>query len=170
MEFTLYIIPGLLLMLFIYAHFKNVNAYESFIRGCKEGAKYVYEIMPFVISMVLATTVFRHSGVLDTLTKWLSLENGLINVELFNLMVFKPISGMASTVVLNNIFETYGPDSFIGYFASIIQGSTDTTLYIITVYFGAVGIKNVRHSIKVGLLVDVITYIIGFIVVYLYFF
>src|SRR5690554_6478133 len=99
MRFTFYIIPGLLLLLFLYASIKRVNAYESFIRGCKEGAKYVYEIMPFVISMVLATTVFKNSGIMESVARIIPMQGAVLNMEILNLMVFKPISGMASTVV-----------------------------------------------------------------------
>jgi spore maturation protein B len=169
MTFTIYIIPVLVLALFIYAYLKKVNAYDSFIRGCKEGAKYVYEIMPYVISMIIATSVFKSSGVLESLAGWFKIAS-MVNLDLVNLMVFKPLSGMASMVILNDIFVSYGPDSFIGILASVISGSTDTTLYIITVYFGAVGIKNVRYSIKAGILTDLISFLFAFLVVTFLFF
>lgn len=165
MEFTFYIIPSLLLVLFVYAHFKKINALESFVRGCREGLKIIYDIMPFVISMILATTVFKSSGVLQTLTKVLPFKQ--LNLDLVSLILFKPISGMASNVVLNDIFKTYGPDSFIGVLASVLSGSTDTLFYIATVYFGAIGIQNIRHSIKVGLLTEIFSVILGIIVVIL---
>lgn len=165
MNFTFYILPALIFCLFTYAYFKKVNAYESFIRGCIEGIKYVYEILPYMLSMILATTVFRASGFLESLTKLFKLST-FINIDLVNLMVFKPMSGMASTVILNDIFAKYGPDSMIGTLASVIAGSTDTTLYIITVYFGAVGIQKIRHTVKAGLLIDLLSFIISFMIVF----
>jgi spore maturation protein B len=169
MSVTIYIIPVLVLALFSYAYFKKVNAYDSFIRGCKEGAKYVYEIMPYVISMIIATSVFKSSGVLESLAGWFKIAS-FVNLDLVNLMVFKPLSGMASMVILNDIFVNYGPDSFIGTLGSVISGSTDTTLYIITVYFGAVGIKNVRYSIKAGILTDLLSFLFAFLIVTFLFF
>ena len=171
MEFTFYIIPSLLFILFIYAHFKKINALESFVRGCREGLKVIYDIMPFVISMILATTVFKSSGVLDVLTN--VLPDDRINLDIVSLIIFKPLAGMASNVVLNGIFKTYGPDSFTGVLASVLSGSTDTLFYIATVYFGAIGIQNIRHSIKVGLLTELLSVIVGITIVvltYHYFF
>lgn len=169
MNFTLYIIPVLILLLLSYAYYKNVNAYDSFIRGCKVGAKYVFEIMPYVISMIIATRVFKSSGVLTSLASFLQFKE-FINMDLFNLMIFKPISGMASFVVLDDIFKNYGPDGFIGYLGSVIQGSTDTTLYIITIYFGAVGIHDIKYSLKAGLIVDLLSFVFAFIVVSFFFY
>ena len=165
MSWSYYIIPTLLFILFISAQVKKINALESFVRGCREGLKVVYDILPFVMSMILATTVFKSSGVLQVLNRIIPDER--INLDLVSLILFKPLSGMASQIVLNNIFKTYGPDSLIGILASVLSGSTDTLFYIATVYFGAVGIQQVRHSIKVGLLTELFSILLGFIVVVL---
>lgn len=166
MKFSIYILPVLIISLMIYALYKKVNAYDSFIKGAKEGAKYVFEILPYIASMIIATSVLRSSEALNFIGKFFS----PLNVDIFTLLCFKPISGMASLAVLKDIFEVYGPDSFSGIFASVIQGSTDTTLYIITVYFGAVGIKKIRYSVKAGLLVDILSYIIIFLLLKFVFF
>ena len=110
--------------------------------------------------MIIATQVLRSSEALNLIGKLFY----PLNVDIFTLLCFKPISGMASLAVLKDIYEIYGTDSYIGIFSSVIQGSTDTTLYIITVYFGAVGIKNIRYSVKAGLLIDIISYLIVFLV------
>ncbi len=167
MSITIYIIPVLIICLMIYAFYKKVNAYDSFIKGAKEGAKYAFEILPYVASMIIATAVFKNSGFLKTIGNLLRV-GAFINLDLLTLMCFRPISGMASLAVLNDIFKTYGPDSYIGKFASVIQGSTDTTLYIITVYFGAVGIKDVKYTVKAGILNDIITFLIAFLVISLF--
>ncbi|HEY8364315.1 MAG TPA: spore maturation protein [Haloplasmataceae bacterium] len=164
MNFTVYIIPILVVFLMIYALFKKVNAYDSFIKGAKEGAKYAFEILPYVASMIIATAVFRSSGFLQIIGSFLN-RLRIFNIEIFTLMCFRPISGMASLAVLKDIFRIYGPDSITGILASLIQGSTDTTLYIITVYFGAVGIKKVKYSVKAGLITDILSYIIALIVI-----
>lgn len=169
MNFTVYIIPVLILCLMLYALYKKVNAYDSFIKGAKEGAKYSFEILPYVASMIIATAVFKNSDFLKTIVSIFDFAQK-INLDIMTLMFFKPISGTASLAVLTEIYKTYGPDSFTGYFASTIQGSTDTTLYIITVYFGAVGIKDIKYALKAGILVDILSFIITFLVVKFLFF
>lgn len=169
MSYTAYILPILIVSLMIYAAFKKVNAYDSFIKGAKEGAKYAFEILPYVASMIIATAVFKSSNFLPTVIGFFD-KNHILNIDILTLMFLKPISGMASLAVLTDIFKTYTPDSFIGYFASIIQGSTDTTLYIITVYFGAVGIKQIKYSLKAGIIIDILSFIFAFIMLKLFLF
>src|SRR5690554_1746035 len=164
MKFTVYILPVLIMSLMLYALYKKVNAYNSFIKGAKEGAKYAFELLPYIGSMIIATSVLRSSEVLYFIGKIINPIN-FVNIDIFTLMCFRPISGMASLAIVKDIYEIYGADSFTGIFASIIQGSTDTTLYIITVYFGAVGIRDVKYSVKAGLLVDILSYIIADLVV-----
>ena len=127
MGFSAYIIPVLVAGLLIYALVKKVNAYDSFIKGAKEGAKYAFEILPYVASMIIATQVLRSSHILDNLGKLLSFIK-FFNIDIFSLMCFRPLSGMASIALLKDIYIIYGPDSFTGMLASLIQGSTDTTL------------------------------------------
>lgn len=167
MNFSAYIIPVIIIFLMIYAYYKKINAYESFIKGAKEGLKYSFEILPYVASMIIATSVFRSSLFVETITKHLTLAR-LINPDILTFMIFKPISGMASLAVLKEIYQNYGPDSFLGLYASVIQGSSDTTLYIITVYFGAIGIKEIKYAIKAGLLNDIINFILGFLILWLF--
>ncbi|ERJ12807.1 spore maturation protein [Haloplasma contractile] len=168
MNVTIYIIPVAILSLMIYANFKGINAYDSFIKGAKEGVKYVYEILPYVASMIIATTVFRSSNVLQDSFKFLFSSVDAFYTDIMTLAFFRPISGVASLAVLHDILKGYGPDSFPGMLASTIQGGTDTTLYIITVYFGAIGIKESRYALKAGLLVDIISFICAFFVVKYY--
>jgi len=164
LSFTVYILPILIISLMIYASYKKVNAYDSFIKGAKEGAKYAFEILPYVASMIIATAVFKSSDFLKTIVSLVDYQQR-INIDIMSLMFFRPISGMASLATLNDIFKIYGPDSFSGYLASVIQGSTDTTLYIITIYFGAVGVKNIKYALKAGLIVDILSFIFAFLVV-----
>src|SRR5690554_1990230 len=118
MGFTVYILPILIISLMVYAFIKKVNAYDSFIKGAKEGAKYAFEILPYVASMIIASSVLRSSEFLKFLGIILSPLN-FINIDIFTLMCFRPISGMASLAVLKDIFQIYGPDSFTGTLASI---------------------------------------------------
>ncbi|QVK16990.1 spore maturation protein [Mycoplasmatota bacterium] len=164
MSFTIYILPVLIISLMIYAWYKKVNAYDSFITGAKEGVKVAFEILPYVASMIIATAVFKSSDFLRTVVTLVDTQQK-INIDILTLMFFRPISGMASLAIINDIFKTYGPDSFTGYLASVIQGSTDTTLYIITVYFGAVGIKDIKYSLKAGIIVDILSFIFAFLII-----
>lgn len=159
------VIPLFILFVMILALFKNVNAYESFIKGAKEGLKYAIEILPYVLGMIVASSTLQNSGIMSGLSVLLQNLHFTLSPDIFALGIFRPISGMASLAVLTNIFENFGPDSFEGILASVMQGSTDTTLYIVTVYFGAIGIKKYKHALVGGLIVDVFSFICGYFVV-----
>lgn len=165
MSYTNLIIPIVMLLIMVYALAKDMDAYNSFIAGAKEGLTYAIEIIPFVLGMIVATSVFQVSGFMTMVTEYFEYLKINILPEIFTLAVFRPISGVASLAVLNDIFDRFGPDSVAGILASVMQGSTDTTLYVITVYFGAVGVKNYRHAVKAGILVDVFSFICAFFVV-----
>lgn len=108
--------------------------------------------------MIFSINIFLKSGILVDFFKLI--ENyhifKFIPIDIVPMMLLRPISGNSSLAILNNIFEVYGPDSFIGFLSSIIQGSTDTTFYIITLYFGSIGIKKIRYALWAGLFADLI--------------
>ncbi len=142
----------------IYGTLKKVPTYEVFVEGGKEGVKIAISIIPFLIGMLVAITVFRESGALEffvDLIRPALLALG-IPPEIVPLAIIRPISGTAALGMMSDIVAAYGPDSFIGRLASTLQGSTDTTLYVLTVYFGAVGIKKMGDALKVGLLADLV--------------
>ncbi|WLR49626.1 spore maturation protein [Bacillus tianshenii] len=170
-EFSLWLIPLLICIVLIYGLWKRTPVYESFVEGGKEGIKIAVSIMPYLIGMFVAIAVFRASGVLDFLIGFLRpvLEALGVPPEIIPLAAMRPISGTAALGITSDLIATYGPDSFIGRLASTMQGSTDTTLYILTVYFGAVGIKKMGNALKVGLLADLIGVIASLIVVTLFF-
>lgn len=131
----------------------------------------ITSLFPTFIAMILAINLFINSGFMDFI---LSLFNPLFNfinvpVEILPIAIVRPISGSASLAYLNNIFSAHGPDSFIGLLSSVLQGCTDTTMYIITLYFGSVGIKKIRYSLFAGLCADLIGIIASIIVVNLFF-
>ena len=113
-------------------------------------------IIPFLVGMMVAISVFRASGALDLMIDWIrpGLERVGIPAEIVPLAIIRPISGTAALGMTSDLIAVYGPDSFIGRLASTLQGSTDTTFYVLTVYFGAVGIKKMGDAVKVGLLAD----------------
>lgn len=127
----------------------------------------ITSLFPTYIAMILAINLFINSGFLEYVLSFFKGVFELIKVpiEILPLAIVRPISGSASLAYLNNIFTKYGPDSFIGLLSSVIQGCTDTTLYIITLYFGSIGIKKIRYSLIAGLCADLIGIIASIIIV-----
>ncbi|GHH98137.1 spore maturation protein [Neobacillus kokaensis] len=160
-------IPLLIGSILLYGTFKQVPTYESFVEGGKEGIKIAVQIIPFLVGMLVAISIFRASGALEALMTLLRPLMNTIGVpaEIVPLLFIRPISGTAALGMTSDLIASHGPDSFIGRLASILQGSTDTTFYVLTVYFGAVGIKKMGDALKVGLLADVLGIIIAIVVV-----
>ena len=138
----------------LYGTIKKVPTYESFVEGGKEGIQIAISILPFMVGMLVSISIFRSSGALDAMISVMKPMLDLIHVpaEIVPLALIRPISGSAGLSITTDLIATYGPDSFIGRLASTMQGSTDTTFYILTVYFGAVGIRKMGDALKVGLL------------------
>ncbi|USK90652.1 spore maturation protein [Rossellomorea marisflavi] len=155
---SLWMIPLLIGFILLYGTWKKVPTYESFVEGGKEGIKIAVSIIPFLIGMLVAITIFRESGALEFFVGLI--RPGLMAIgippEIVPLAIIRPISGTAALGMMSDMVAAYGPDSFIGRLASVLQGSTDTTLYVLTVYFGAVGIRRMGDALKVGLLADVV--------------
>ncbi len=152
------IIPLMVLFIIIYGIKKNVNIYDEFLDGSTESFGMILKVFPCLLAMILGINIFLKSGLLNVITDILKPFFNLINVpiQVFPMMIMRPISGTSSLAILNNLFETFGPDSIIGILGSIIQGSTDTTFYVITLYFGSIGIKKIRYALWAGLFADLI--------------
>ena len=165
------IISFILLFIIIYGFFKKIDVYDSFVNGSKEGIVIVKKMFPSMLSMILAINIFTSSGVVNFLFSFLKpvLSFFSIPFDIIPVIILRPISGSVGLGLLNNIFKRYGPDSFAGILSSVIQGSSDTTIYIITLYFGILGIKKIRHSLLVGLLCDLFMVIISIIVLTLFY-
>ena len=153
-----YIIPIIVLIIILYALKKRVDIYDTFIDGTKESFDMTLKVFPNLLAMVFGVNIFLKSGVLDFIFNNLKPIFSYINVqiEILPMAIMRPISGSASLAILNDIFLNYGPDSFIGTVASIIQGSTDTTFYVLTHYFGSIGIKKIRYAMWAGLFSDLV--------------
>jgi spore maturation protein B len=164
---SLTFIPLLIGFILLYGTIKRVPTYESFVEGGKEGIKIAVSIIPFLVGMLVAISVFRASGALDALMNWIRplMKTMGVPAEIVPLLIIRPISGNAALGMTSDLIAVYGPDSFIGRLASVLQGSTDTTFYVLTVYFGAVGIKKMGDALKVGLLADVVGIIAAIVVV-----
>lgn len=151
-----YAIPMVLLVIPLYALCKGVKVYEVFTTGAKEGLTTAVTIVPFLVCMLCGIGMFRASGAMDWLVAMLSPITNLIGMpaEVLPMGIMRSFSGGGAVGMLTDLLETYGPDSFIGRTASISMGSTETTFYIIAVYFGCVGVTKIRHAVATGLLAD----------------
>lgn len=149
-------VPFLIAFIPLYAFLRGVPVYETFIEGAREGFDVVVRILPYMVSIFVALSLFRVSGALDLLGQLLEPVLGRLGmpVEVVPLVLIRPLSGGGALGVTAELLRRYGPDSYIGRLASVIQGSTDTTFYVLTLYFGSVGIKNPRHSVLAGLTGD----------------
>lgn len=153
---------------------KKVNVYDAFIEGAKEGFETAVRIIPYLVAILVGIGVFRASGAMDMLIdgiKW-GVETCGINADFVGALptaLMKPLSGSGARGMMVDAMTTYGADSFIGRLSCIFQGSTDTTFYILAVYFGSVGIKNTRHAVPAGLLADLAGIISAIIICYFFF-
>jgi spore maturation protein SpmA len=164
-----------LVMLFIAgAVVKKVNAYDAFIDGAQEGFTTAIKIIPYLVAMLVAIGVFRASGALELLAEGirqivLSLNLDDRFIEGLPTALMKPFSGSGARAMMVDTMQTYGADSFSGRLSSIVQGSTETTFYVLAVYFGSVGIKNIRHAASCGLIADFAGIIAAIFVTYWFF-
>ena len=157
-----YIIPVIVITIIGYGFFKKVNIYDSFIDGAMDGLKIVLDIVPTMVAVILAVNVFINCNLLNDLFK-----GG--NTDIIPMMFLRPISGNASLGVLSNIYAKYGPDSFTGFLGSVIQGSTDTTIYVLALYFSSIKVKKTRYALPVGLAADFFGILTALIVVKFFF-
>ncbi len=153
---------------------KKVNVYESFIDGAKEGFTIAVKIIPYLVAMLVAVGVFRASGALDYLVdsvKWVVLLVG-VNTDFVDALptaFMRPLSGSGARGMMIETINTFGVDSFAGRLSSVMQGTTETTLYVIAVYFGAVNIKRTRYAVTAGLIADAVGIIAAILIAYLFF-
>ena len=165
------VVPFIIFIILLYGIKKHINVYDSFLKGTKSSFEIVINIFPSILAMILGVNIFINSGFINVIFTILKPIFNFIKVpiEIIPIALMRPISGSSSLAILNNILMSSGPDSMIGRISSIIQGSTDTTFYIISLYFGSVGIKKIRYSLWVGLFADIIGIISSIIVVKLFF-
>ena len=153
-----YIIPLMVLIIIGYGFFKKVDLYDEFVNGAKTSFPMVLTMFPCLLAMILGINIFVKSGILEFFLGFIKPIFNFFKVpfQILPMMIMRPISGSSTLAILNNLFENFGPDSLIGNLASVIQGSTDTTFYVLTLYFGSIGIKKIRYSLWVGLFADLV--------------
>ncbi len=149
-------IPFLLLFIPLYGALRRVPVYESFVSGAEEGFTTAVKIIPFLLGMMVAIAVVQASGAMELLTGWLRPVFDAFGVppEVLPLALLRPLSGSGALAMATELIAQYGPDSLIGRMASVMQGTTDTTFFVLTVYFGSVGIRHSRYALFTGLMAD----------------
>lgn len=149
-------IPILIFFIPVFAYFRGVKVYEEFIKGAEEGFKIAVNLIPYLVAMLVAIGIFRNSGAMNIVVQAIRPLLELLGIpgEILPLAIMRPLSGGGALGIATELINTYGPDSLIGRMASTMQGSSDTTFFVLTVYFGSVGISKYRHALWVGLIAD----------------
>lgn len=150
---SVYILPVLFLLLFVYCVFKRINTYDHFVKGAKGAIQLVVDIFPFIASILIAVALLRVSGITDFLGNILSPFFRLLGIptELCELVLLRPFTGSGSYGILENIFTTYGADSYISRCACVIMGCSETIFYVATVYISQTKVKKLLYAIPVAL-------------------
>ncbi len=163
---SIWAIPCFLLGIPLYGAAKKIKVYESFVEGAKEGFQIGVRIIPYLVAILVAVGMLREAGAIDLMSSWLDpvLRRVGIPAEILPLAIMRPLSGSGSMGIVTELIKTHGPDSFIARLAASAYASTETTFYVLAVYFGAVGIKKVRYAVVSGLIADVISLIAAVVV------
>lgn len=142
------IMPAFAAVIIIFGLVKRVPVFDCFLEGAKEGFLTLYRIAPTILGLVFAVGLLRSSGAIDVICTALSPVADAVGfpVEVVPMALLRPVSGGGSTALLISVFEDCGPDSFAGRVASVLAGSSETTFFAITMYFGSVGVKRIRHT------------------------
>ena len=151
------VLPAMIVGIPLYGLFKRVPVYESFVEGGKEGFQVAVRIIPYLVAILFAIGMFRASGAMEALASFLDPVFSLVGFppELLPMAIVRPLTGSGSAALVADLATTYGPSSLLTRMGATMFGSTETTFYVIAVYFGAVGIKRTRHAIPAGLIADV---------------
>ena len=149
-----YAVPAILASVGLLFLISKKDLFDEFVQGAKEGLETLLKILPTLIALIVAVSMFRASGGLEILTDLLSPVFALFNIpkEVIGFIIMRPVSGSGSTAMLNDLFKEYGPDSTAGKIASVIMGSSDTVFYIFAVYFGAANVKKTGFALTAALL------------------
>lgn len=151
------IIPIIFLIIVTYGMFKGRKVYEWFIEGAKDGLGVVIRIFPYLLAMIIAVQIFKEAHLLELLNNLIAPIGNLIGLpkELIPLILIKPLSGSGAVGIFTDVIKSFGPDTKIGLIASVVMGTTETIFYTITVYFGAVKVKKIRHTLWAAVFADI---------------
>jgi len=160
---SVYILPILFILIFVYALFKKVNTYDTFVSGAKGAIKLVISIFPFIASILIAVALLRASGITYYLSCTLSPVLNFLGIpsELCELIILRPFTGSGSYALLNDVISNYGPDSYITRCASVILGCSETIFYVATIYLSQTKVKKLLYAIPVALVASFVGAIVG---------
>ena len=165
-KISLYILPLMMLLILSFGLIKKVSIYEEFIEGAKDGFKVSVSIIPYLVAIVVAVSMFRASGILEYIKNF---ANSIVPPDIIPLIFTRPLSGSATLGLFSDIVKQYGPDSYIAKLAAIMVGSSETTFYVLAVYFGSVGIKKYRYALLTGIIADITNIVLAIWVARLFF-
>ena len=161
------IIPAMVLIILIHGYIKGVDIYSTFIDGAKEGMKTTFRIIPYLIAIFVAVGIFRGSNAMEMLVDLLNPFTSLLGIpsEILPLVILRPVSGSGALGIVKDLIEHYGVDSFPAVIGCVMIGSSETIFYTITLYFGSIGVKDYKHTLKAALLSYIVSvFIILFVV------
>lgn len=165
-----WMIPLIILFVVCFAYVRRVKVYEVFVEGAKEGFDVAVMIIPYLIAIFAAISLFRASGALSFVAQAFGaiVAPSIMPAEVLMMALIKPMSGSGARGLMMDVFTQYGVDSYSGFLASAVQGSTETTFYVVAVYFGSVGVRNTRYTIGVGLFAELVAVVVSTLLSYLY--
>lgn len=158
-----YVIPFLIVLLLTYSQRKKIRTYDTFVKGVKNGFKLVVEILPYIIAIMVAVSLLRESGLAKLIVSLTSPIFEFLGIpsEVIDLVLLRPFTGSGSYAILNDIFVTYGPDSYISRCSACIMGSSETIFYVATVYFSKTQVKKLGVSIPIALMASLLSAILS---------
>jgi len=156
-KMSIFILPTIILIILLTGVIKKVPVYEEFVDGAKDGFKVSISIIPYLVAIIVGISMFKASGAIDIIAGALGgiLAKLGIPIDILPIMITRSLSGSATLGLFSDIATSYGPDSFITKMAAIMVGSSETTFYVLSVYFGSIGIKKFRYALLTGIIADV---------------
>ena len=162
-KISIYILPTIILFILSFGMIKRVPVYEEFIEGAKDGFKVAVSIIPYLVAIIVAISMFKASGAIEIISSWFS-NNDILPTEIIPIILTRSLSGSATLGIFSDIANTLGPNDYITKLAAVMVGSSETTFYVLAVYFGSVGIKKYRYALLTGIIADVIGIVLAILV------
>ncbi|MBQ4114068.1 spore maturation protein [bacterium] len=170
-KISVFILPFIILLILTVGMLKKVPVYEEFIEGAKDGIKVSINIIPYLVGLIVAISMFRASGIIDFIAGYFQplLERMSVSIDIVPIAFTRSLSGSATLGLFSELVSKHGVDSYISKMAAIMVGSSETTFYVLSVYFGAIGIKKFKYAILTGVLADIIGIVLAILVARMFF-
>ena len=170
-QISVFILPSIIFVILLLGLVKKIPIYEEFVEGAKDGFKVSVSIIPYLVAIIVGVAMFRASGGVEIISNVIGgfLSKCSIPVEVLPIMITRSLSGSATLGIFSDIANTFGPDCYITKLAAIMVGSSETTFYVLAVYFGSVGIKKLRYAVLTGIIADVTGIVLAVLVARLFF-